>query len=221
MSIILARMTSKYGNVYFAARRLNSIASSADRSIWYGLFLGIYTPSSQVTGKMLYVAVLVNYYTCVYLRKCLLRKVEKGLRIAAESREKTSVPILIIEDDEALLKLYRLRLSKWSFDVTIHTASNGFEGVIMVGEVAPRLLICDLRLPGVSGFQIVRTLSRMQKFEELTIVVVSGMAHAEINAHGGIPQGVELMSKPINFARLSEIAKALSLRKMLLRPDRP
>lgn len=155
------------------------------------------------------------------MRDSVLRKVEKGLRIAAESREKTSVPILIIEDDEALLKLYRLRLSKWSFDVTIHTASNGFEGVIMVGEVAPRLLICDLRLPGVSGFQIVRTLSRMQKFEELTIVVVSGMAHAEINAHGGIPQGVELMSKPINFARLSEIAKALSLRKMLLRPDRP
>jgi hypothetical protein len=49
----------------------------------------------------------------------------------------------------------------------------------------------------------------MQKFEKLAIVVVSGMAHEEITAYGGIPPGVELMSKPIDFKRLAEIAKGL------------
>ena len=152
------------------------------------------------------------------MRDSVLRRVEEGQRIELVSREKSSVPILIIEADAALLTLYRQRLSKWSFDVTIYTAPNGFEGVIMVGEVAPRLLICGLRLPGLSGFQIVRALSTMQKFENLTIVVVSGMAPEEITAYGGIPPGVELMSKPIDFKRLSEIAKALSLPTVRSRP---
>ena len=143
------------------------------------------------------------------MRNSVLRMVKEDQRIVADSIEKASVPVLIIEDDEALLKLYRMQLSNWSFNVTIYTAPNGFEGLVMLGEVAPRLLICDLRLPGVNGFQIVRTLSTMQKFEKLAIVVVSGMAPEEITAYGGVPPGVELMSKPIDFKRLSEIAKGL------------
>jgi hypothetical protein len=39
--IILARSTSKYGNVYLDARRDNSLASSADSTMLYGLFLGM------------------------------------------------------------------------------------------------------------------------------------------------------------------------------------
>jgi excisionase family DNA binding protein len=140
----------------------------------------------------------------------VLQKLAEAKPLEGNSHARASVPILIIEDDEALLKLYRVRLSTWSFDVTMYTAPNGFEGLIMLGEVAPKLLICDLRLPGVNGFQIIRTLSRMQKFEKLTIVVVSGMAPEEINASGGIPLGFELMAKPIDFKRLCAIAKALA-----------
>ena len=140
----------------------------------------------------------------------VLRKLAEDKPIEGNSHARASVPILIIEDDEALLKLYRVQLSTWSFDVTIYTAPNGFDGLVMLGEVAPKLLICDLRLPGVNGFQIIRTLSRMQKFEKLIIVVVSGMAPEEIKASGGIPLGVELMAKPIDFNRLCAIAKALA-----------
>jgi hypothetical protein len=45
--IILARTTSKYGNVYLAARRFSSADSSADNLIRNGLFLGILRPSSK------------------------------------------------------------------------------------------------------------------------------------------------------------------------------
>ena len=121
----------------------------------------------------------------------------------------SALPVLIIEDDANLLKLYRAQISRWPFDVTIYTAPNGYEGMVMVGEVEPRLLLCDLRLPGVNGFVIVRSLCTMERYLDMTIVVVSGMPAGEIEAHGGVPERVELMGKPINFSRLREIAGEL------------
>jgi hypothetical protein len=57
MRIIFARWTSHYGNVYFSALRLSSPASSADRSIRYGLTLGMGEPSARLVAKMPYVSV--------------------------------------------------------------------------------------------------------------------------------------------------------------------
>lgn len=120
-----------------------------------------------------------------------------------------SWPVLIVEDDPALLKLYRMQLSRWPFAVNIYTAPNGYEGLVMVGEVLPRLLICDLRIPGVNGFQIVRSLGVMERYKKMSIVVVSGLPPEEIEAYGGLPANVEIMGKPIAFSRLEEIATGL------------
>jgi hypothetical protein len=65
MRIILARCTSKYGNVYFAALRLSSRASSADRSIRNGLLLGMREPSLWFAANMPYVSGLINLNTFV------------------------------------------------------------------------------------------------------------------------------------------------------------
>jgi hypothetical protein len=59
--IILARTTSKYGNVYLAARRVSSAYSFADNSIQNGLFLGICNSSSKGSRKMPYVAELIKH----------------------------------------------------------------------------------------------------------------------------------------------------------------
>lgn len=132
---------------------------------------------------------------------------ERGSENSAELAY--SLPILIIEDDATLLKLYRAQMSRWPFATTIYTAPNGFEGLVMVGESRPALLISDLRLPGVNGFQIVRWLSEIERYRDLTIVVISGLPLSEIDAHGGIPGRVELLTKPIDFARLRQIAEDL------------
>lgn len=120
-----------------------------------------------------------------------------------------SLAVLIVEDNVELLKLYRVKMSLWPFAASIYSAPNGYEGLLMVGEVTPALLICDLGLPGVNGFQIVRTLATNERYHDMTIVVVSGLPLSEIDAHGGLPPGVELLGKPIDFTRLQAIAAAL------------
>jgi len=122
---------------------------------------------------------------------------------------KYALPVLIVEDDAALLKLYRAHMSRWPFATAVYTAPNGFEGLVMVGECRPALLICDLRLPGVNGFHIVRWLADIERYRDLAIVVVSGLPAGEINAHGGVPPKVEILTKPIDFQRLEQIAAAV------------
>jgi excisionase family DNA binding protein len=134
------------------------------------------------------------------------RALKEGRGRAAASRVSSPMKILIIEDDATLLKLYRRRMELWPFPTTIFTAPNGYEGLVMVGEVAPLLLISDLRLPGVSGFQIVRYLCNIERYEKMAIVVISGLPTHEIDAHGGVPPRVQVMAKPIDFARLQQIA---------------
>lgn len=121
--------------------------------------------------------------------------------------------VLIVEDDASILKLYRLRLSRWPFDVTIYTASNGYEGLLMVGEALPDLLICDLRLPGVNGFQIVRAICNVERYNSMAIAVVSGLPIVEIEAHGGVPSRVDLITKPIDFHALQAIAEGTVYRR--------
>ena len=125
-----------------------------------------------------------------------------------------SLQVLVVEDNETLLKLYRLQIARWKFPVVLYTAANGYEALVMVGNVAPDLLICDLRLPGVTGFQVVRALCDMERYSQLAIVVVSGMPSLEIDAHGSLLARVEQMGKPIDFERLQQLAQSLWDRRM-------
>jgi len=117
------------------------------------------------------------------------------------------MPVLIVEDDESLLRLYRSRIGAWPFPTTLYTAPNGYEALVLVGELKPWLLVCDLRLPGVNGFQIVRSLCKMNRFDNMVIIVVSGLEEAEIRAHGGFPERVTVIGKPIDFARIQSIGQ--------------
>lgn len=117
------------------------------------------------------------------------------------------MPVLIVEDDESLLHLYRVRIRAWPFPTILYTAPNGYEALVLIGELKPWLLVCDLRLPGVNGFQIVRALCNMNRCNDLSIVVVSGLEEVEIRAHGGVPERVAIMGKPVDFSLLKEIGR--------------
>ncbi len=146
-------------------------------------------------------------------RRIALESIERarGHSHSFQSGEPKALPILIIEDNLSLLRLYREHISRWSFPVEIHVASDGYDGLILAGEVAPALLICDLRLPGLSGFEIVRTLSKKDRFSKTLIIVISGLPKNEVDAHGGIPPTVQLMRKPIDFSCLQANGERLWL----------
>ena len=117
------------------------------------------------------------------LQSSVAELMESRRAAAAQAQAPYTMPVLIVEDDPHLVELYEDHMSQWPFPVTVYVAPNGYEALILAGEVQPKLLVCDLRLPGVNGFNIVRGLCDMQRFKEMGIVVISGLPEREIDAH--------------------------------------
>jgi DNA-binding response OmpR family regulator len=128
---------------------------------------------------------------------------------AAPVRGFDRLKILVVEDDNILLKLYKTVMASWNLPIDVITASNGIEGLILIGRDAPDLMITDLSMPGMDGFQLIRSLAISTLRAGMEIVVVSGLEPADIAKLGGLPGDVRLFPKPIPFAELRAIAAQL------------
>jgi excisionase family DNA binding protein len=117
--------------------------------------------------------------------------------------------VLVVEDNNTLLRLYRLRLESWKLPIDVVTAPNAIEGLLLVGRVSPDLLITDLNMPGLDGMTMVRTIFHSPFREGMEIVVVTGLSQDEIDEFGALPTGVKTFQKPIPFQELKQICQEL------------
>jgi excisionase family DNA binding protein len=117
--------------------------------------------------------------------------------------------VLVVEDDNVMLKLYKLYLTSWKLPIEVITASNGYEALVLIGRESPDLMISDLNMGGMDGFQMVRTLIGSPFKEGMEIVVVSGLDAAAIEARGGLPAGIPVYPKPVPFDALRGLCQRL------------
>lgn len=115
--------------------------------------------------------------------------------------------LLIVEDDADLMKLYRLHVEAWGLPIDLIGASNGFEGLIRIGEAKPNLVIADLSMPGMDGFRMIRSLYANPDFKNMDIVVVTALGKDEIADRGGLPEGIQVFTKPAPFSTLEQLVR--------------
>lgn len=115
--------------------------------------------------------------------------------------------ILIVEDEADLRELYKMNISGWKMPLKIFTASNGFEGLIQVGQHIPNILISDLVMPGMDGFRMIRTLRANHEFDHMIINVVTALDKEEIDDRGGLPDKVNIFTKPVRYSELERITR--------------
>ena len=123
--------------------------------------------------------------------------------------------VMVVEDDVNLLRLYEAKISKWPMAPKLVAIDNAFAALLMMGHSNPDLLITDLQMPGMDGFRMLEVLHKAPDAAFTTIVVVSGLDRADIEARGGIPKGIEVLPKPIPFDRLRDIAIGITNAKRL------
>lgn len=125
---------------------------------------------------------------------------------------KNTFSILIVEDDEALRNLFKIYFSNWKLQVNVSFAANGFEGLIYLGKRTPDLLITDLMMPNIDGFELIRHLKKTKEYANLDIIVFTGLSNDEIAKRGGLPKDIRLFFKPVSFD-IIESAVASSIAK--------
>ena len=106
--------------------------------------------------------------------------------------------ILITEDDATLQALYQMTIDGWELPIDLRIASTGFDGLLQVGQKVPDILIADLMMPGMDGFEMIRQLRANPALSRMDIMVVSAIDREEILARG-LPPDVTIFGKPIPF----------------------
>ena len=108
----------------------------------------------------------------------LERFIQNGLSYLQADLPDNQNTILIIDDDPQFRKLVRKIVSNDRFD--IQEAGNGFEAGVKIIKHMPSILILDLFMPEIDGFDICRQIKSDPNTRNIKVIVVTGMGSPEI-----------------------------------------
>ena len=110
---------------------------------------------------------------------------------------KEQIHILIVDDEESIIEFIKMGLEAEGY--IVHTAFNGNDAVCMAKEIKPQIIILDIMLPGMSGYEVC---SEIKKTIKTSIIMLT--AKHDVNARvRGLDIGADdYMSKPFSFKEL-------------------
>lgn len=115
--------------------------------------------------------------------------------------------VVIIEDDTAILDLIKYNLEKNGYST--HGFTSGYDGLDYILKNPPALLILDLMLPDIDGFEICKDLKNNQKTKNLPIIILTAKSE-EVDRVLGLELGADdYIVKPFSPRELIARVKAV------------
>lgn len=116
--------------------------------------------------------------------------------------------ILLVEDEESIRKFVKINLEREFYDV--YEAGTGEDGISIARKVKPEIVVLDVMLPGIDGFEVCQTLR--EEFPDLGIIMLTAKAE-DYDKIMGLQYGTDdYMTKPFNPTELTLRIKSLERR---------
>lgn len=113
--------------------------------------------------------------------------------------------IMIVDDSPTDVHVMRTVLEKHGYDIV--SAADGSECIDLVRETRPDLILMDVVMPGLNGFQATRTLSRDPETKSIPVIMVTTKSQ-ETDRVWGMRQGaIDYLVKPVAESELLAKAK--------------
>lgn len=126
-----------------------------------------------------------------------------------------ALKVLVVEDDDVTLAVMRSAIEKWQLPLEPVYINSGVKALLEISQLRPHVLITDLMMPGVDGFDLVATLDRDPVFASLLIVAITSLTADAIEQKGGLPSRVQVLPKPLNLPWLQGFLCALVAQRRL------
>ena len=120
--------------------------------------------------------------------------------------------ILIVDDDEIIVETLVQALEEEEYNYEIISASDGFEAGLQVNHFRPHLLILDIMMPDIKGYEVCKRIKSDEETKDTKIIVLS--AYLDDERFKKMKEyGADLcFSKPLPLPQLKEeVAKVLNL----------
>jgi excisionase family DNA binding protein len=123
--------------------------------------------------------------------------------------------ILVVDDEPTVIEIVSRALQQLGAHIIMASAADGFEAGLQMATFRPHLLILDLMMPQVNGFQVCRTIRESPALTHAKILILTAFGSHE-NLRRVLDTGAnDFMHKPVDIEQLR--AKVVSL----LYEDRP
>lgn len=138
-----------------------------------------------------------------------------GMDIPFDFVDDRTTNVLIIDDDPDYAQMLKSAVTAELPNVEVHSTDDGYEGLVMIGEIRPQLVILDIRMPRVDGMQVLELLKNRKTDHDMKILVVSAYLDEKTRK--------QLKSTVANYAldKLTDIDVLVKTIVALVRSEKP
>ena len=124
--------------------------------------------------------------------------------------------ILVIEDVAITRELIVHTLKK---EYTVLEASNGIDGVRLATEHVPNLILCDIAMPDMDGYEVISTIRKDERTSDVPFIFLTAFDEREAIRYGMTLGADDYLTKPFSLDELRDAVKA-GLQKKALHDQR-
>jgi len=138
---------------------------------------------------------------------------KQGIPIPEDTPVEERTRILVVDDDPIIVETIVQSLEEDEHDYEVISASDGFEAGIQVNHFKPHLLILDIMMPDIKGYEVCKKIKSDEETKDIKIIVLSAYLDEEkfkkMKEHGADV----CFSKPLPLPQLKkEVARLLGLK---------
>jgi DNA-binding response OmpR family regulator len=90
-----------------------------------------------------------------------------------QEKKARRIKILLIEDDPFLLSMYSAKFEFEGYEIV--TADNGAKGLIAAGKESPDIILLDILMPEMNGFEVLEKIKKNPKIKDIPIIILSNL----------------------------------------------
>jgi excisionase family DNA binding protein len=126
-----------------------------------------------------------------------------GAMASSTATGATDSPVaVVVVDDDPLDRALLVTLVQTALPgATVEAAANGFQGLMAIGRTTPQIVISDIHMPHMNGFEMIRTLVEDLELRPRTLIAISALSAEELASVGSLPADVQFFTKPLNPER--------------------
>ena len=110
--------------------------------------------------------------------------------------------VMVVDDDPVTRHLLQDACLKTHKNIDCCAMASGIEALLTLPTFRPQIIILDLLMPEVDGWEMVKRLQQKEGYEQLQIISVSALTETEIQTRGGTPLGSHFIAKPVDLGWL-------------------